>query len=124
MTQPVLVAREAERAIVDRIVDDVSVRGSVLVVRGEAGVGKSSLLAAVTARAEVCEVTALTTSGFQSEAHLRFAGLHQLIRPLLAGVNVLPPPQRAALEAALGVNDETPSEFFLIALAALELLAD
>jgi DNA-binding CsgD family transcriptional regulator len=60
----------------------------------------------------------------QSEAHLPFAGLHQLLRPVLAGADELPARQRAALLSAFGMAGQDATELFLIALAALDLLAD
>ena len=66
----------------------------------------------------------LATTGVESEAHLPFAGLHQLLRPALPRLGRLPEPQRAAVEAAFGMTDAAAPDFFLIALAALDLLSD
>jgi DNA-binding CsgD family transcriptional regulator len=66
----------------------------------------------------------LETVGAQSEASLAFAGLHQLLRPVLDEVERLPAPQRDALHAAFGIIDEAAPDPFLIALATLNLLAD
>lgn len=66
----------------------------------------------------------LSCTGVQCEAHLPFAGLHQLVRPILDGADGLPAPQRAALLAAFGMAEVAAPEFFLIALAVLDLLAD
>jgi hypothetical protein len=66
----------------------------------------------------------LAISGAQSEAHLPFAGLHQLLQPLLGQLDALPSPQRAALEAAFGLSDTAAPDLFLIALATLNLLAE
>jgi DNA-binding CsgD family transcriptional regulator/Tfp pilus assembly protein PilF len=62
--------------------------------------------------------------GVQSEAHLPFAGLHQLLWPILQGVEALPVRHRAALQTAFGMTDATAPDQFLIALATLELLAE
>src|SRR5262249_2628415 len=62
--------------------------------------------------------------GVQSEAHLPFAGLHQLLRPVRARVAELPAVQRAALDAAFGLTDEGAPEHFRIAMAALDLLSE
>jgi hypothetical protein len=67
-------------------------------------------------------MTVLSATGVQTEAHLPFAGLHQLLRPVLAEVRTLPVPQRQALQAALGMGDAATRERFLIALATLGLL--
>ena len=66
----------------------------------------------------------LRASGVQSEAHLPFSGLHQLLRPILDGADDLPAPQRAALLAAFGMSEEAAPDRFLIALAVLDLVAD
>jgi DNA-binding CsgD family transcriptional regulator len=99
-------------------------RGRVVVVRGEPGIGKSALLAVVADRATARRVAVLNTSGVEAEAHLPFAGLHQLLGPLLGGLKALPVPQRVALETAFGLTDGTAPDLFLIALATLDLLAD
>lgn len=65
----------------------------------------------------------LRVTGAQSEAHLPFAGMHQLVRPILAGLSELPDPQRDALLAAFGLIAAPAPDFFLIAMAALDLLA-
>jgi len=119
-----LVGREREVAVVDSLVDRVGDRGGALVVRGEAGIGKSALLAAASRRATDSGMLVLGATGVQAEAQLPFAGLHQLLRPILAGGQELPAPQRTALLAAFGMTDTAAPDLFLIALAALELLAD
>ena len=124
MRRSALVDREAERRVLDDLIDKAGQRGGALVVCGEAGLGKTALLGEASARAKERGRTVLTTAGFQAEAHLPFAGLHHLLGPLLAGVDQLPTPQRVALQAAFGLTDSAAPEFFLIALAALELLAD
>jgi hypothetical protein len=94
MTALPLVGRERELAALADLIDLVSERGRALVVRGEAGIGKSTLLAAATTRARDHGMLVLTATGVQSEAHLPFAGLHQLLRPILSGSRQLPDPQR------------------------------
>jgi DNA-binding CsgD family transcriptional regulator len=95
--------------------------GGALVVRGESGIGKSALLAAVIARAAEQGIRVLTAVGVQSEARLGFAGLHQLLRPILHRAERLPAPQRAALLGAFGMIEGAVPETFLIGLATLEL---
>jgi DNA-binding CsgD family transcriptional regulator len=119
-----VIGRERETAVLDDLVDGAAERGGALVVRGEAGIGKSTLLATAARRALGRGMVSLTASGVQSEAHLPFAGLHQLLHPLLGHLNELPPPQRAALEAAFGMTDAAAPDLFLIALATLDLLSD
>ena len=66
----------------------------------------------------------LTTAGVESEMNLPFAGLHQLLHPILHAVVALPPPQREAIRAAFGMVDSAAPNLFLIALATLTLLSD
>jgi predicted ATP-dependent serine protease len=80
MTGPTLVGRERKTRAVDDLVDRAGERGGALVIRGEAGIGKSSLLVAAKSRARHRGFEVLTTAGVQSEAHLPFAGFHQLLR--------------------------------------------
>jgi predicted ATPase len=103
-----LIGRAAETEIIDRLLGDAfSGRSGVLVLTGEAGAGKSALLAYARARADGIGV--LQTAGVQSEAEIEFAALYQLLRPALDGVGSLPP-QSAALGAALGVELGRPRE--------------
>jgi len=76
--------------------------GGALVSRGEPGIGKSALLATATARARDRGIRVLPAVGVQSEARLPFAGLHQLLRPVLPLAERLPVRQRTALLAAFG----------------------
>ena len=110
--------------MLDGLVDGVGERGGALVVRGEAGIGKSALLAAASTRATEHGITVLTTTGVQTEAHLPFAGLHQLLRAIIAGAEGPPARQQRVTLAAFGMADAAAPDRFLIALAALELLAD
>jgi DNA-binding CsgD family transcriptional regulator len=124
MARTPLIGREHEIEVLDDLVGNVPERGGALVLRGEAGIGKSVLIAAASDRARKHEMLILKTVGVQSEAHLPFAGLHQLLRPILAGADKLAAPQRRALLTAFGVTDGAAPEYFLIALAALNLLGD
>lgn len=98
--------------------------GGAVVVSGEAGIGKSSLLDAVRTQAAHHGLAMLTTSGFQSEQHVAFAALQRLLRPVLPSQSRLPGPQRSALEAAFGLDDVVAPDFFLVALASLGLLSE
>lgn len=118
-----ILGRDRELSVLHDLVDHVNDRGAALVIRGEAGAGKSALLASACARARPQGMLGLTTTGVQSEAHLPFAGLHQLLRPILAEIADLPGPQRDALGAAFGMTPAAAPDLFLIALAALDLLA-
>jgi DNA-binding CsgD family transcriptional regulator len=119
-----LVGREHELAQVEERLALAGERGGALVVRGEAGVGKSALLEAARSSADGRGLVTLATAGFQSEAHVAFAGLHRLLRPLLRTVHRLQTPQRTALEGAFGLIDTGAPDFFLIALATLDLLCE
>jgi DNA-binding CsgD family transcriptional regulator/tetratricopeptide (TPR) repeat protein len=110
--------------MLDRLVARIPERGGALVVRGDPGIGKTALLAAASAAASSEGVSVLRTAGAQSETGLAFAGLHQLLRPVLARLDRLPGPQRDALSATFGVIDVPAPDPFLIALAALNLLTD
>ena len=118
-----LFGRDHELGVLNDLIDRAPQGGGALVLRGEAGIGKSSLLAASSHRARDRGMRVLGAAGVQCETHLPFAGLHQLLRPILDRAEDLPAPQRAALLAAFGMSEATP-ELFLIALAALDLLAD
>jgi predicted ATPase len=119
-----LVGRERELSALSNRVDGTSQRGGALVIRGEAGVGKSSLLEATAADASEKGLRILEAMAVQSEARISFAGLHQVLHPILKGMDELPAPQRAALRSAFGMDQGDAPDNFLVALAALELLCD
>ena len=123
-TAQALYGRERELRLLEDLIGRINERGAALVVRGEAGIGKSALLAEASMRARARGLRTLTIAGTQSETHLPFAGLHQLLRPILSEVTDLPDPQRDALLAVFGMRTSpAPPDLFLVALAALELLA-
>jgi DNA-binding CsgD family transcriptional regulator len=118
-----LTDRRAECGVLDGLVEAVLAGESrVLVVHGEAGVGKTALLEYLADRASRCRV--LRVVGVQSEMELAFAGLHQLCAPLLDRLRVLPGPQQEALRAAFGMSEGPAPERFLVGLASLGLLAE
>ncbi|HXW33911.1 MAG TPA: AAA family ATPase [Acidimicrobiales bacterium] len=119
-----LYGREQELRLLASRLESVVEGGSVVLVEGQAGIGKSLLLSNIVDIARSLGFTVLRAVGVQSEAHLAFSGLHQLIRPILSGAQALPRPQREALLAAFGLTDEAAPDFFRIALACLELIAD
>ncbi len=116
--------REVEITAVSELIERVGDQGAALVVKGDPGIGKSSLLAVAAERAAASGMRVLQTSAVQTEARLAFAGLHQLLRPVLGQVEHLPAPQRDAILGAFGLTDGAASNPFLTALATLELLAD
>jgi DNA-binding CsgD family transcriptional regulator len=119
-----LFGREGEmRALEDRL-DGAHARGGALLIRGEAGVGKSSVLAAAKSAASARGMSVLTAAGVRSETNLPFTGLVDLVRPILDGIGHLAGPQQNALRAAFGLSEAPAADLFLIALGALELLAE
>jgi DNA-binding CsgD family transcriptional regulator len=115
--------RSAERVQLDRLLEAIHAgQSAVLVLRGEAGIGKTALLDYTAERAEGCRV--LRAVGVESEMELPFAGLHQLCAPLLDRLEWLPPPQREALGIAFGLSSGTRPDRFLVGLALLSLLSD
>ena len=119
-----LYGRETEVRALHELIDGIDAHGGAIVVRGEAGIGKSALLGTASRSASARGMVVLTASGAKSEAQLPFAGLHQLLQPYLGELGKLPQPQRAALEAAFGISEEAAPDLFLIALATLDLLGD
>src|SRR5215210_2758422 len=97
-----LLGREAERAQIDALISRArSGTSGVLVIAGEPGIGKSALLEHA---AQVRGVRLLRARGIESEVEMGFAGLHELLRPVLPTVDRLPAPQAGALRAALGLT--------------------
>ena len=117
------VGREHELDQLKGVVLPTQQHGGGLLLQGPAGIGKSFLLASLGDHAREHGFHQLTVSGVQSEARLAFAGLHQLVRPVLDRAVDLPPRQRDALLSAFGMNETLAPDPYLIALAVLELLA-
>src|SRR5713101_1587826 len=122
--RPALIEREQESAVLDGLVDHLRDGGGAVVVRGDAGIGKSALLQRVRRRAEAQGVRPLITVGVESEAELAFAGLHQLLRPVIGALAQLPDSQRQTLEAALGLGVDLKPDSFRIAVAAFQLICE
>jgi len=115
--------RRNECDALDRLLTEARAGHSgVLVVRGEAGIGKSALLDFLLVRASGCRV--VRASGVESEMELAFAGLHQLCAPMLNYLERLPGPQRDALRIAFGQSTGEAPDRFLVGLAVLSLLAE
>jgi DNA-binding CsgD family transcriptional regulator len=115
--------RSSESELLDRLLDDArGGRSAVLVIRGEAGVGKTALIRHAIDRASGFRVAQV--SGVESERELPFAGLHQLGAPFLDRIDALPAPQQDALRVALGLCSGAAPDRFLVGLAALTLLAE
>jgi DNA-binding CsgD family transcriptional regulator len=115
--------RRAECEVLGQLLDDVRTGHSrALVLRGEAGVGKSALLEFLAAGGADCRV--VRTVGVESEMELPFAGLHQLCAPMLDRLDHLPGPQADALGTAFGLVAGPAADRFLVGLAVLSLLSD
>ena len=121
---PALLGRDRDLVELYALVDGIEDHGGALVVRGEAGIGKSTLLGAARERALDRGVAVVSTAGALSEAQLAFAGLHQLLLPLFGRLDLLPDPQRRALETAFRIADGAAPDLFLIGLATLGLVAE
>ncbi len=119
------VGRRAEHEAVERLLARCQEgRCGVLVVRGEAGIGKTALLQHVRESAVAAGFRVEHAVGVEAEAEFAFAGLHQLCAPLLARPAPLPEPQQAALEVAFGMREGAAPDRFLVGLAVLSLLAE
>src|SRR6266853_3004578 len=121
---PDLIEREQESAVLDALVDHLREGGGALVVRGEAGIGKSVLLQRMRKRAEAQGVRPLVTGGVESEAEFAFAGLHQLLRPVIGALAQLPESQRQTLEAALGLGIDLKPDSFRVAVTVYRLICE
>jgi type II secretory pathway predicted ATPase ExeA len=119
-----LIEREQESAVLDALVDRLRDGGGAVVVRGEAGIGKSVLLQRARRRAEAQGARPLVAVGVESEAELAFAGLHQLLRPVIGARAQQPESQRQALEAALGLGVEVKPDPYRVAVAAFQLICE
>ncbi|MFF5075414.1 ATP-binding protein [Actinoplanes sp. NPDC000266] len=116
--------RDNELRELDRLRESVRAgRSAALVIRGEAGVGKTALLSYAAQRATpVFQIARI--AGVESEAELAYAGLHQLCVPMLGRLDALPEPQQAALRVAFGITGGAAPDRFLVGLATLSLLAE
>ena len=118
-----LLGRRGECEALDHLVARLRTgRSPVLVLRGEAGVGKSALLEYLVDRATGCRV--VRAAGAEAEMELAYAGLQQLCAPVLDRLDALPGPQRDALSTAFGLSAGDPPDRFFVGLAVLSLLAE
>ena len=119
-----LVGRDVELSLLRGMVDPVPAASRVLVVLGDAGIGKSVLLADMAQRARSSGARVLAVTGREPESNLPFAALHQLLRPVVDSTVDLPARQSKALRGALGLTAEpVPPDRLLTGIAALTLLS-
>ncbi|MGI8574081.1 MAG: AAA family ATPase [Egibacteraceae bacterium] len=117
-----LLGRSHERGRIDAVVQ--AARGGVsevLVLHGEVGIGKSTLLAEAIRNAD--DLLVLATRGYESESHLPFAGLSDLLRPVSSALDELPGVQREALAAALALAPAGETSQYTVCAATLSALA-
>src|SRR6202034_305331 len=120
-----IIGREAGLARLRELVDQVPRASQVLLVTGEAGIGKTVLLGDAAGRARSAGIRVLSVTGRASESRLAFAGLHQLLRPVLSGAAGLPGRQAQALTGALGLAaDPVAPDPLLTGVAPLTLLSE
>jgi predicted ATPase len=120
-----IIGREAALARARGLMDPNLQAGQVLLVTGDAGMGKTALLADAADQARQAGMQVLSVTGRESESKLAFAGLHQLLRPVLSSAAALPPRQAQALRGALGLDaDPVVPDLLLIGAAVLTLLSE
>ena len=118
-----LYGRDPERGQIGALLEAARAsHGGALVLRGEAGIGKSALLE--DARDRAVDMHVLSARAVESESELPFAAVHQLLRPALGHVDGLPQPQASALRSALGLEESDAQERFLVFAACLSLLSE
>ena len=122
-TSMALRGRAAECEALNQLVASAKAgRSQVLVLHGEAGIGKTALLDYLLARSADCRVA--RSAGVEAEMELPFAGLHQLCSPFLVLLDRLPAPQQEALQTAFGLRAGPVPDRFLVGLAVLSLLSE
>ncbi|MFE5862277.1 ATP-binding protein [Streptomyces virginiae] len=115
--------RYAERERIEQLLADARQGTSgVLLVHGEAGIGKTALLDHAAGQARGARV--LRVEGIESEMEMAFGGLHQLFLPVMDLVDALPEPQAAALRSVFGLSSDSVRDRFNVGLAVLTLLSE
>lgn len=117
----VFVDRLAERSLLEGLLEAARHgKSGALVVYGDAGMGKTALLDCAVS---LTDLPVARTSGVEAEEPFSFAALQRLLLPFIHRVNLIPPPQRTALETAFGLRSDSPPDRFMVGLAALSLLS-
>ncbi|WP_283607232.1 ATP-binding protein [Mycolicibacterium poriferae] len=119
-----MIGRNHEFETITAAATKVTARGCALVVEGEPGVGKTTLLTASAQWADGNGFTVLNTAGVQSQTTVGYAGVHELVHPILGHVDALPVYQRRALLAAFGLAEEQPPNPLHIGVAMLGLIEE
>lgn len=119
-----LVGRGDEQAVIEDLLSGVRLRGGSLLIRGDAGVGKTALLDFARQHAAECEMRVLSAAGSIFESRLPLGALHQLIRPILRFATKTSTHHRSTLNAAFGLTSDPIPEYYATALAVLDLLAE
>ena len=117
-----LVGRGAEIDVLQSFIERAGLSGEALVLVGDAGVGKTALLDVAARRAISLGVSVVRAAGGEFEAEISFSALHQLLLPLLDGIEELRPLYRDALSVALGLGEGRPPDRLVVSGAALELV--
>jgi DNA-binding CsgD family transcriptional regulator len=122
-SRPMLLGRRSELATLDDLLERVRSGGSgATIVHGEPGIGKSALLERLVSSASDFAIS--EAAGVEREVDLPYAGLHQLCRPMIDTIAVLPAPQREELEVAFGLGSGKTPDRYLVGLAVLNLLSE
>jgi DNA-binding CsgD family transcriptional regulator len=117
-----VIGRVAERAAIDDLLRAARAgRSGALVIRGEPGIGKSTLLKY--AGQQATDMTVLSARGYESESEIPFAGLADLVRPVLPLLKTLPEPQAAALQSAMSLGPPVSGDRFSVCAATVGVLA-
>ncbi|MBB2903601.1 DNA-binding CsgD family transcriptional regulator [Kineococcus radiotolerans] len=122
-----VIGRDRELAHFDHLLSTISAEdghGIAVVIEGEAGIGKSTLMSAVAEAAQTSGFQVLRCQGFESDLAAGFTGLHEMLHPVLDRAETLPARQRSALLTAFGLEDGPPPDRLLISLAVLGLLEE
>jgi DNA-binding CsgD family transcriptional regulator len=118
-----LIGRESDLQFLEALVERIGSAGQALLLRGEAGVGKSALLAEAARLADARGLRVLRAAGVEFEADVSFSALNQLLQPLFEDLESLDAWQREALTTALGLKPGPRSDELVLANAVLALLA-